>query len=79
VHNNVVCPRSEVGYLHVMCSCSADGCSHDNICCYSTGGCSRDFYFVLQENVPHDNIISPRSEAGYSHENVTYSCTVGKC
>jgi len=83
MHNNVVCPRSAVGYLHVMCSCSAGRYSHENwmcscstadvsitiyyVCCYSRGGCFRDVFFVLQENVTHVNIMCLRSEAGYFH------------
>jgi len=43
MHNNVVCPRSAVGYLYVMCSCSADRCSHGNIrCSCSSDGCSHE-------------------------------------
>jgi len=72
MHNSVVCLRSEVRYSHdmctcsagicsrgsIMCSCSTVGCSHKNICSYSTDGCSRDVFFVLKANVPHDNLSS---------------------
>jgi hypothetical protein len=72
MHNSVICLRSEVRYSHDMCSCSAGICSrgskmrscfavgysHKNVCSYSTGGCSRDVFFVLQANVLHDNLSS---------------------
>jgi hypothetical protein len=68
----VVCLCSEVGCSQdmcscsagrcsrssIMCSCSAVGCSHKNTCSYSIGLCSRDVFFLLQANVPRDNLSS---------------------